>query len=176
MTSTLGVRVDASPVKQHVRALLDAGMTYEQIADAAELGPNTVRYIQDRARVTPETAERILSLEPVVDSPPVSPTRLERATTLSREDTFRDRDAEQLAATEEQLGDWRARAECRTTDTAVFFQPRGASVEDAREICRRCPVRSECLDYAVATHQRYGMWGGLSERQRRNLRRTRIAS
>lgn len=71
-------------------------------------------------------------------------------------------------------GDWRDDAECRTTDPETFF-PIGGSVLAkqqtlaAKEVCGRCPARIECLDWAVATKQVSGVWGGLSEAERLEL-------
>lgn len=52
-----------------------------------------------------------------------------------------------------------------------FFPERGAPVDDARAVCERCLVRVECLDFALRTKIKHGIWGGLSERERRRLRR-----
>jgi WhiB family redox-sensing transcriptional regulator len=71
------------------------------------------------------------------------------------------------------MWDWQADAACRGMDASVFFSPpseRGeakqAREEHAQQICRTCPVRSPCGLFAVATRQPYGVWGGLTERQR----------
>jgi len=62
---------------------------------------------------------------------------------------------------------------CNGTDPALFFPGRGESTTDAKAICARCPVRQECLDYALDHTERFGIWGGLSERERRRIRRQR---
>jgi WhiB family transcriptional regulator, redox-sensing transcriptional regulator len=68
--------------------------------------------------------------------------------------------------------DWRHDAACRGHDPEVFF-PTGATgpvweeVERAKAVCRRCPVREHCLRWAIGTGQDTGVWGGLSERERR---------
>jgi WhiB family redox-sensing transcriptional regulator len=62
---------------------------------------------------------------------------------------------------------WTEQAACRGLDPELFF-PHGAS-QEARRVCARCPVRVDCLDYAVAHRERYGIWGGRSERERRRL-------
>ena len=54
-----------------------------------------------------------------------------------------------------------------------FFPERGASTREAKEVCRGCVVRGECLEYALANGEKFGIWGGLSERERRRLRRQR---
>jgi hypothetical protein len=67
---------------------------------------------------------------------------------------------------------WMADAKCAGVDPELFFPGRGESAEDAKAVCRACPVRVECLEYALVTNQTLGVWGGTSERQRRRLRRT----
>lgn len=69
---------------------------------------------------------------------------------------------------------WRVDAECRGADQSLFFAPRRGVSRDnvsAKELCDRCPVREECLEYALRTGQLYGIWGGMTERERRVLRR-----
>jgi WhiB family redox-sensing transcriptional regulator len=65
---------------------------------------------------------------------------------------------------------WRYRAACRGADLDLFFPGRGESAEPARQICAGCPVRQPCLDYALSRGIVHGIWGGLSERDRRALR------
>ncbi len=65
--------------------------------------------------------------------------------------------------------DWATEAACRGADTATWFPEPEEPTEAAKAVCRRCPVQRECLAYAVVTRQRYGVWGGLSEQERRRL-------
>ena len=65
---------------------------------------------------------------------------------------------------------WRQLAACRGTDLEVFFPERGESAGPARQVCAACPVREPCLDYAITNRIAYGIWGGLTERERRALR------
>ena len=51
----------------------------------------------------------------------------------------------------------------------IFFPAKGESTEPAKRVCRRCPVRSECLEHAIARRENDGMWGGTSPRQRRAI-------
>ena len=67
--------------------------------------------------------------------------------------------------------DWHGRALCAQTDPEAFFPEKGGSTRDAKKICTGCEVRSECLSYALAHDERFGIWGGLSERERRRLKR-----
>jgi WhiB family transcriptional regulator, redox-sensing transcriptional regulator len=66
---------------------------------------------------------------------------------------------------------WQERALCAQTDPEAFFPEKGGSTRDAKKICTGCEVRSECLSYALANDERFGIWGGLSERERRRLKR-----
>jgi WhiB family redox-sensing transcriptional regulator len=73
-------------------------------------------------------------------------------------------------------GDWRRHAVCRGEDPELFFPlgsagPALAQIVAAKAVCARCPVREECLRFAMRTGQGYGIWGGLTEDERRNLRR-----
>ena len=67
--------------------------------------------------------------------------------------------------------DWRDSALCAETGPDAFFPEKGDSSRAAKDICRRCLVRVECLHFAVANDERFGIWGGLSDRERRRLRR-----
>lgn len=71
-------------------------------------------------------------------------------------------------AVEEQ---WQDRALCAQTDPEAFFPEKGGSTREAKRICQGCEVKSECLEYALHNDERFGIWGGLSERERRRLKR-----
>lgn len=66
---------------------------------------------------------------------------------------------------------WQERAVCAQTDPEAFFPEKGGSTRDAKRICQGCEVRDACLDYAMTHDERFGIWGGLSERERRSLKR-----
>lgn len=70
--------------------------------------------------------------------------------------------------------DWQENALCAQTDPEAFFPEKGGSTREAKRICSGCEVRAECLEYALAHDERFGIWGGLSERERRRLRRAVI--
>jgi len=70
------------------------------------------------------------------------------------------------------LGDWHARGLCSGADPDLFFPSHGNPGTEARQICGRCAVRRECLEYATAAGE-LGIWGGLDERERSNLRKKR---
>ncbi len=75
---------------------------------------------------------------------------------------------------------WRNQAICRDTDPDLFF-PIGTTgqalvqIDRAKEVCEVCPVKTDCLEYALETNQDSGIWGGLDEEQRRNIRRQAAA-
>jgi WhiB family transcriptional regulator, redox-sensing transcriptional regulator len=71
---------------------------------------------------------------------------------------------------EDDEADWRDRALCAQVDGEMFFPEKGGSTREAKRICQGCEVRSECLEYALAHDERFGIWGGLSERERRKLK------
>ena len=68
--------------------------------------------------------------------------------------------------------EWMANALCRRSDPDLFYPGTGHSSQEGRAVCARCPVRTECLAYAIEHREYYGVWGGLSERQRRHMRET----
>lgn len=68
--------------------------------------------------------------------------------------------------------DWQQEALCAQTGADFFFPEPGSSVREAKRICGMCPIRSACLDYALDNDERFGVWGGLSEKERLQLRRT----
>jgi WhiB family redox-sensing transcriptional regulator len=68
---------------------------------------------------------------------------------------------------------WAAYAACRAADPDMFFPDSESDAVDAVRICRGCPVLGECRDWALDTRVRYGVWGGLTEKdRRRSLRKT----
>ena len=69
---------------------------------------------------------------------------------------------------------WQERALCAQTDPEAFFPEKGGSPREAKRVCATCEVREECLEYALANDERFGIWGGLSERERRKLKRRAV--
>ena len=65
---------------------------------------------------------------------------------------------------------WRLDALCAETDPEAFFPEKGGSTREAKRVCTGCSVRAECLEAALTNDERFGIWGGLSERERRRLR------
>lgn len=74
---------------------------------------------------------------------------------------------------EGELG-WQTDALCAQTDPEAFFPEKGGSTRDAKKVCGSCNVKAQCLEYALANDERFGIWGGLSERERRRLRKRAV--
>lgn len=77
-------------------------------------------------------------------------------------------------------GEWRSLASCRDTDPDLFFPvgttgPALEQIEQAKAVCRECAVQRECLEFALATNQDSGVWGGVAEEDRRKLRKQWLA-
>lgn len=68
---------------------------------------------------------------------------------------------------------WKQHGNCLGVDPDLFFPERGASTREAKAVCAGCMVRAQCLEYALDNGEKFGIWGGLSERERRRLRRQR---
>ena len=69
---------------------------------------------------------------------------------------------------------WQDKALCAQTDPEAFFPEKGGSTREAKRICVSCEVKQECLEYALMQDERFGIWGGLSERERRRLKRKAV--
>ena len=72
--------------------------------------------------------------------------------------------------------EWQDQALCAQTDPELFFPEKGGGSRDAKRICRQCPVRAECLEYALAHDERFGVWGAMTVSDRDRLTRARAAS
>lgn len=75
------------------------------------------------------------------------------------------------ALTEAAETKWQEQAVCAQSDPELFFPEKGGATSGAKALCRSCPVKDECLNYALTHDERFGVWGGLSERERRGLTR-----
>jgi WhiB family redox-sensing transcriptional regulator len=69
------------------------------------------------------------------------------------------------------INGWMPYSLCAQSDPEAWFPEKGGSTREAKKICGGCPVRDQCLKWALATDERFGVWGGLSERDRRKLRK-----
>ena len=79
-----------------------------------------------------------------------------------------------IASEEEGELSWQERALCAQTDPEAFFPEKGGSTREAKKVCVGCDVRRECLEYALGHDERFGIWGGLSERERRKLKKLAV--
>jgi WhiB family redox-sensing transcriptional regulator len=70
--------------------------------------------------------------------------------------------------------EWQERALCAQTDPEAFFPEKGGSTREAKRVCMSCEVRVQCLDYALENDERFGIWGGLSERERRRVKKRAV--
>jgi WhiB family transcriptional regulator, redox-sensing transcriptional regulator len=68
---------------------------------------------------------------------------------------------------------WRQRSACRGIDPEIFYPATDEEAEEAKAICAICPVRQMCLEHALAAREREGVWGGLTDRERRRVIRQR---
>lgn len=75
-----------------------------------------------------------------------------------------------------EVPEWQRDALCSETDPEAFFPEKGGSTARAKAVCRACDVRVQCLEYALSSDERYGIWGGMSERERRRLTQMRRAA
>ncbi|MGH9212845.1 MAG: WhiB family transcriptional regulator [Acidimicrobiales bacterium] len=146
--STLG-----APAAKRLRAMVDSAVV-DQLVEAH------MQAIPDRppptGSPTPPTSPPPLPTTPAAAQPPAEPHR---------------------SAAGSMNTEWMARGNCADESPAVLFPSDGVGVEIARRICAGCPVREQCLEYALANRIDHGVWGGLSERERRRvLKRRRMAS
>ncbi len=82
--------------------------------------------------------------------------------------------SQSAADVEETELSWQGRALCAQTDPEAFFPEKGGSTREAKRVCVGCDVKAECLEYALANDERFGIWGGLSERERRKLKKRAV--
>ncbi|HKH88822.1 MAG TPA: WhiB family transcriptional regulator [Acidimicrobiales bacterium] len=71
------------------------------------------------------------------------------------------------------IATWRQRAACRGLDPDIFYPVSDDDAWEAKAVCDACPVRQTCLEHALAVREREGVWGGLTERERRRILRQR---
>lgn len=132
-------RLTADDISEITNLLRD-GLPYEEIAEAFGVSRGTVQYHASKAGLT-----------------------------------VTDRKAEARGEELDQHGlrvedqPWAVDALCAQTDPEAFFPDKGGSTREAKAVCATCTVAAECLDYALANGERFGIWGGLSERERRKL-------
>jgi WhiB family transcriptional regulator, redox-sensing transcriptional regulator len=69
--------------------------------------------------------------------------------------------------------EWQDKALCAEVDPEIFFPEKGGSTRNPKRVCAMCEVRAQCLDYALEHGEAFGIWGGMSERERRRLKQDR---
>ena len=79
-----------------------------------------------------------------------------------------------LVPSDSEPAGWQEKALCAQTDPEAFFPEKGGSTREAKRVCSSCEVRAECLEYALENDERFGIWGVLSERERRRMRRSQV--
>ena len=94
-----------------------------------------------------------------------------------------EEEAQLSVADTDEILEWQERAACRDYDNLLFFGEEGESELErqaretrAKAVCSTCPVREPCLEFAMETNQKYGIWGGLTDKERASLKRRRARS
>jgi WhiB family redox-sensing transcriptional regulator len=153
---------------------VDAGAAYVDATPADDVEPDDVE---------PDDTEHVAALSDETDSDETDSDETDSDETVSDEtepdlDVVRESVKPVLSLIagfdqmfEEIEDQWQERALCAQTDPEAFFPEKGGSTREAKRICLGCEVKDECLEYALANDERFGIWGGLSERERRRLKR-----
>lgn len=164
VTGRPGRRPQASrDTVRRIISMIRDGMTYQDIGDTLGISTNSVTYQANKHGVTSRDYKRQTEVQREAARAP------EPAKARSN-----PRDARA----------WIEHALCAQTDAEAFYPEKGESPREAKKICNGdpakgtlpCPVRAECLEYALVNNEGYGVFGGLSERERRLLRRQRSAA
>ena len=108
-------------------------------------------------------------MRPVIPDAPDSPVVL-RFTAPFEDDAVTLRPAVVSPGDGEDDLHWQDQALCAQVDPEIFFVEKGGSVRPAKRVCMACEVREACLEYALERDERSGVWGGMSERERRRLK------
>ena len=144
----------------------DPGAAERYRRDAAELEDQATAFLAAHEALAPDTEEEELLLDPPVALFPVPAEKDARPVWIGLPGFSEDYDDGELG--------WQSDALCAQTDPEAFFPEKGGSTRDAKKVCAACNVRSQCLEYALANDERFGIWGGLSERERRRLRKQAV--
>lgn len=171
--------VDATQAREHIRALMAAGIGHKRIAlmagvsrgvVAGVLYGNPVTGRPPSRRIRPAAAAALLALAADTPDPrAVMSTWRPKRLALPAPDPRRPPlkwEGVQLDDLDPGMG-WQSAALCAQVDPELWFPERGGSVTEARATCARCPVRQPCLDLGLSTGSPYGVYGGLAHQQRR---------
>jgi WhiB family redox-sensing transcriptional regulator len=110
---------------------------------------------------------------PASERPEIAPLASRKELT-QMENPVLDSDLTILPLSEPGILQWQSQALCAQTDPEAFFPEKGGSTREAKRVCHACSVRVECLEYALGNDERFGIWGGLSERERRRLKKLAV--
>ena len=171
--------------KSALLAMLADGIPRGEIAEAFGITPSTVQYYAQRAGYSrsalppPEDLAAMLSggqtVEQLANKYAATVNAVTLRVTRGGYSTTTGQPLERRVEGLPALGHlfefppWFERAICAQTDPEAFYPEKGGSTKEAKSVCARCTVSAECLDYALDNHERFGIWGGLSERERRKL-------
>lgn len=175
-----------------VRALLAPDSTPQQIAQdilQTDNHTNTYNAIQNIVVRCNKVAPKGLSIDTLIElgkpeyQPPVSPRIARNLGTSATELVallFTPEELHQASSDpldksydEGEPLAWQKDALCAQTDPEAFFPEKGGTTKHAKRICNSCEVRTNCLEYALQNDERFGIWGGLGERERRKLKKER---
>lgn len=92
----------------------------------------------------------------------------------SRQSTSTMKELSLLIDEDREEFNWQEKGLCAQTDPEAFFPEKGGSTREAKKVCMQCEVREECLEAALERDERFGIWGGLSERERRKLKKRAV--
>ncbi len=123
--------------------------------------------------VIPNAEARELAAMVVREAMSADPGKYAEDQKINTQEKIRNAGRRTVSLASEPQPNWQDEANCLGVDPDLFFPERGASTREAKEVCRGCPVRLDCLEYALVNGEKFGIWGGLSERERRRLRRQR---
>jgi WhiB family redox-sensing transcriptional regulator len=145
--------VDATTTRQQIGDMQATGMTIVDIADLAGIGRSSIYAIarHQQRHCTHRIADAIAALH---------------AETIAANDVARTLFKRIVTA----KPDWYDAAECKGLDPDMFYPERGVSTDEAKQVCAMCPVQVQCAEHAIVTMEKNGIWGGLSERQRKTIR------
>lgn len=126
--------------------MIREGLPYREIANAFDIDPSTVSYYAVRAGLARQGHAKPSVHDPSTRVPDDMPAGF-------------------LFDTQP----WADRALCNQTDPDSFYPDKGESTREAKTVCASCTVAAECLTYALDHHEQFGIWGGLSARERRHI-------
>ena len=157
--------VSVNPVDR-MRAILTLG--YEGAADTLQLSISNLRTSVSRLR------SRIATANPEVAAVTYHSTQetYQLLGQLSVDYSSIKQDLFKVATSSADV-EWQGSALCAQTDPEAFHPEKGGSTKEAKRVCQACEVKDECLEYALEHNMRFGIWGGLSERERRRLQKSR---